>query len=421
MSARGILLGGTLGLVSLAAAAADWPQWRGPDRTGRAADFTPPKAWPKELTKKWKVPVGNGDATPALVGDRLYVFTFEGGNEITRCLDAVSGKELWQDKYPTQGATRPAAGPHEGPRASPTVADGKVVTYGVRGVLSCLDAGSGKVVWRKDDFKGFWPQFYTSSSPIIADGLVVAQLGGQEGGKGMGKGPKGKEAGGVVAYDLATGQEKWRWTGAPAAYASPVVLTVGGTKVVVAETDKSVVALGLADGKLLWETPYVVTGRMGYNAATPTPAADGQTVIIAGSGRGVKAVRLEKQGDKLAAQELWHNEDNSVQFNTPVVKDGLVYGLSLSNVLFCIDKSGKTAWTAPLKGGRGFGSIVDAGPVLMVLTPARQLTVFEPGDKEFKQVASYTVADSDTYAYPVVAGNRIFVKDNDSVTLWTIE
>jgi outer membrane protein assembly factor BamB len=90
--------------------------------------------------------------------------------------------------------------------------------------------------------------------------------------------------------------------------------------------------------------------------------------------------------------------------------------------LFCINaQDGKTGWTTSIRGGRGYGSIVDAGPVLLALTPGGQLIVFEPSDKEFKQVASYKVADGDTYAYPIVTGNRLFIKDRDSVTLWTIE
>jgi outer membrane protein assembly factor BamB len=164
---------------------------------------------------------------------------------------------------------------------------------------------------------------------------------------------------------------------------------------------------------------------------------DGQTVIYSGSGgRGTKAVKIEKQGDALAAKDLWSNPENGVQFNTPVVKNGLVFGISERDSLFCINgQTGKTAWTAPVAqaigggqsggggrmGGGGYGSIVDAGPVLLALTPKSQLLVFEPSDKEFKQLAKYKVADADTYAYPVVAGNRLFVKDSNSVTLWTIE
>src|SRR6266404_228122 len=112
--------------------AQDWPQWRGPNRDAKATGFTAPKTWPKQLTQKWKVTVGDGVATPALVGDKLYVFSRQDGNEVIRCLNAADGKEIWKDKYETGGATGPAAS-FSGPRSSPAVADGKVVALGVRG------------------------------------------------------------------------------------------------------------------------------------------------------------------------------------------------------------------------------------------------------------------------------------------------
>jgi outer membrane protein assembly factor BamB len=436
----GVLAGGVLLLAAGIIGAQDWPQWRGPNRDAKATGFTAPQTWPKELTKKWKVPVGGGDASPSLLGDRLYVFARQDPNEVLHCLDANTGKELWQDKYEAQPAERPAGGPHAGPRSSPTVAEGKVVTLGVRGVLSCLDAATGKVLWRKDDFKG-WPRFFTASSPLIVDGLAVAQLGG--GSNGV-----------LVAYDLATGDQKWKSTGESPGYASPVLMTVGGTKLIIAETERRIVAVTAADGKLVWEAPFAAQGMGGYNASTPV--VDGETLIYGGSGRGETAVKLEKQGDGFVAKELWSNKDNSVIFNTPVLKNGLLVGLSQGNQFFAINaQAGQTAWTAPgpqgggapgkgggfgkgggagkggagqkggggMRGGGrgGYGSIVDAGPVLMALTPGMQLIVFQAGDKEFKQLASYKVADSETYAYPVVSGNRIYIKDQDSVTLWTID
>ena len=413
-----------LALTVTASLAQDWPQWRGANRDGKSAGFTAPKTWPKELTQKWKVTVGEGVATPCLVGDKLYVFARQEGGEITRCLDAGTGKELWQDKYDAMGATGPASG-FSGPRASPTVAEGKIVTLGVRGVLSCLDAASGKVVWRKNDFNGAYPRFFASSSPVVADGLCVAQLGGPD-------------KGGVVACELSSGKEKWNWTGDPAAYASPLLMSVDGTKLIVAQTETKMVALTQADGKLVWETPFAVQGR-GYNAATPI--ADGQILIYAGSGRGTTAVKLEKKGDAFAARELWKNPDNSVMFNTPLLKNGLLFGFSAGNDFFCINaQDGKTAWTAPSvaastdstaegagggrkgRGGRGgFGSIVDAGSVLLALTPASELIAFEPNDKSYHELARIKVADTPTHAYPVVSGNRVFIKDQEAVTLWTVQ
>ncbi len=385
--------------------AEDWPQWRGANRDGKVKGFNAPKAWPKALTQKWKVNVGSGDATPALVGDKLYVFTRQGDEEVTLCLNAADGKEVWKDKYAAQAVGGPARR-HPGPRSSPAVAGGKVVTLGVAGVVSCLDAAKGKVLWRKDPFPKVVPRFFTSMSPIIVDGMAIAHVGG--GGKGA-----------IIAFDLASGEEKWRWAGEGPAYASPALLTVEGTKQIVTLAEKSVVGVNVADGKLLWRIPFT-PGRRAYNAATPI--VDGQTVIITGAGRGTKALKVEKTGDGFAAKELWSNAELATQYNTPVLVDGLLFGFSNRGNLFCIDaKDGKTAWKDTTKRGRGFAAIVSAGSVMLALPNNSELIVFKPIAKEFAQVAQIKVADSATYAHPVVAGNRVFVKDQDSLAMLTIE
>lgn len=426
-----IIIAVNLSLVPALLQAADWPQWRGSNRDAKVTDFRAPKSWPKELTQKWKVTVGEGVATPALVGDQLFVFTRQEGNEVIRCLDATTGKEIWLEKYESMGASGPAQS-FSGPRSSPAVANGKVVTLGVRGMLSCLDAAAGKKLWRKDDFAGAYPRFHPSSSPMIVEGRCIVQVGGQGNG-------------GIVAYDLATGDPQWKWTDDGPAYSSPVLMTVGGAKLVVAMTDRKIVAINAADGKLAWETPFAVQGMGGYNAATPI--VDGQTLIYTGSGRGVKAVKIEKTGDGFTAKELWSNTEKSVQFNTPVLKDGLLYGLTQGNEFFCLNaQNGQTAWTAPLapagagaqpgtgapgggggRGGRGggrgggYGSIVDAGSVLLALTPASELIAFQPGDKAYNELARIKVAEAQTHAYPVLAGNHIFIKDREALTLWSLE
>jgi outer membrane protein assembly factor BamB len=392
-------------MIASCVLAQDWPQWRGPNRDGKVNGFAVPEEWPKELARKWKVSVGQGDATPALVGDKLYVLTRQDGNEVTLCLNASDGKEVWQDKYAAQAVTG-AAGRHPGPRSSPAVGHGKVVTLGVGGVLSCLDAGAGKVVWRKDPFPGVVPKFFTSMSPIIVDGMVIAHLGGQGNGA-------------IIAYDLASGDEKWRWAGEGPEYASPTLLTVGGTKQVVTLAEKSIVAVGVADGKLLWQLPFV-PARRAYNAATPI--VDGQTVIYTGAGRGTRAVKIEKQADGFVVKDLWSNPEVAPQFNTPVLKDGLLFGLSGGGNLFCINaQTGQTAWTDAKKHGRGFAAIVDAGSVLLALPSTSELTVFKASGKEYAELAGIKVAETPVYAHPVVAGNRVFVKDEDCLTLWTIE
>ena len=394
-----VLVSGVMLLGATCVRADDWPQWRGPNRDNKVTGFTEPKSWPKELTQKWKVAVGLGDASPVLVGDKIYVFTRQGGDEVTLCLDAGKGTELWHDKYAAGEVTGPGRG-HSGPRCSPAAAEGKICTLGVAGVLSCLDADKGTLVWRKDS--NAWPRFFTSSSPMIVDGRCIAHLGTD------GKGD-------LVAYDLASGDEKWKWSGAGPGYASPVLMTVEGTKQIVTLTSQSVVGVGAADGKLLWQVPF----KARYNSVTPI--VDGQTVFYAGEGSGTAAVKVEKKGDDFAAKELWAKKDGPGKYNTPMLKDGLLFGLTSGRNFYCMKaETGEVLWTDSTRRGE-CGAVLDAGEVLLALTSDSQLVAFKPGDKEYVETAKYKVADSATWASPIISGNRVFVKDKDSLTLWTME
>jgi outer membrane protein assembly factor BamB len=386
--------------------AQDWPQWRGPNRDGKVTGFTAPAEWPQQLTQVWTTTVGLGDATPALVGQKLYVFTRQGEDEVTLCLDAGNGKQLWKEQYQAQAVTG-AAARHPGPRSSPAVAGGRVITLGVGGIVSCLDADSGKVVWRKDPFPKVVPLFFTGMSPIIVDGMVIAHLGGQGNGA-------------LIAYDLVSGDERWRWGDESPEYASPALLNVSDTKQLVTLAEKSIVGIGASDGKLLWQLPFAPQ-RRAYNAATPI--IDGHKVIYTGAGRGAKAVKIEKQGDGFAAQELWSNAELAPQFNTPVLKNGLLFGLSDKGTLYCLNaENGQTAWVDETRRDRGgFAAIVDAGSVLFALPSSSELIVLEPTDKAFTQLAAYKASETPSYAHPIIAGRRIFIKDQETVTLWMLD
>jgi outer membrane protein assembly factor BamB len=354
---------------------------------------------------------------------------------------------------------------------TPTVANGKVLVISVQGVLTCYDAANGDQLWQKDEFAGTVPVFFTASSPIVVDGMCIAQLGGGTEGRGA-----------MVALDLNSGQEKWRANEGRAAYSSPVLMTVDGIKVVIAPSETHLVAVNTANGKVVWQIQYS-QGR--YNSATPI--VSGQTLIVAGPGAGVglTAWKLSKQGEELKEEQAWQYSENQLVFNTPVMKDGDLYGLSGRDQLFCVKLDGgqaTTAWVAPIaaqaavgqvmptpaatvfalqqpergrgemggqgrgeggrgegrrgegrqggrRGGRGggggragYGSVVDAGTALVALSPAADLVVFKPSDAEFTQIARYKVSEQGgTYAYPILSGNRIFIKDADSVALFTVE
>jgi outer membrane protein assembly factor BamB len=395
-----------LSLVSTTVMAQDWPQFSGTNRDGKVTGFKAPQTWPAALKQEWKVTVGLADATPALVNNKLYVFTNQSGNEILLCLDAATGKQIWQSvSYPAVTITGPAAS-HPGPRSTPTVAEGKVVAVGVAGDIACFDAANGKLLWRNEELKGAVPSFFTSMSPIVTSGTCIAHLGGPKDGK-------------FIAFDLASGNVIWKIDGEAPYYSSPVLINLDGTKQAVFQTGTKLVSLNIKDGAKLWEfaTP-IGEGRISYSSS---PVANKQTIYFTGLNNGVNAIEIKKQADAYSVNKLWTNSEITTTFNTPVLKDGFLYGLSSKSRLFCINASnGQTAWIddAPQQG---FGTIVDAGSILIALSSTSNLVVFKPDGKAYSQIASIKVSESPVYAQPVLSGNRIFIKDNDSLTEFTVK
>lgn len=398
----GLITACVLLLDAPALLAQDWPQWRGPNRDNKITGFTVPQAWPKELSKKWKVNVGVGESSPVLVGNKLCVHARQGGDEVILCLDAASGKEIWKDKYATQPATGPAS-KHPGPRSTPAVAEGKICAFGVRGILSCLDAVTGKLLWREDSKA--WPNFFTSSSPLLVDGLCIIYLGSEKNGI-------------LAAYELDSGKQKWQWTAQGAPYGSPVLLTADGTRQVVTLTAKAIVGISLDGGKLLWQVPFPI----GYSDTTGTPIVDGQNIICFGQEAGAIALRIEKDRDGVTAKQVWKKAQTTHRFNTPVLRDGLLYGMTPGKLFYCMNaQTGETLWTDKTKRGE-CGAILNAGSVLLALTSDSELLAIQPSDKGYQELAKYTVADAPTWAYPIIAGNRVYVKDKaGSLTLWTFD
>ena len=307
----------------------DWPQWRGISRDGKVTGFKAPATWPTELTQVWKINVGWGDGTPVLSGGKMYLLTRQGTDEVIMCLDAATGKELWKNSYAATAVAGPSASAHPGPRSTPAISNGKVVTFGVSGILSCVNAADGKLLWRKENATNAWPQFYTGTSPLLTDGMCIIHVGKKDDGQ-------------MIALDLNTGNEKWKWTGEGPAYSSPSVMTVGGTKLLIAISEKNIMALGLSDGKLLWQVPALPQSRF-YNCVSPY--IDGQTIVYSGQGTGSKAIKVEKQGDQFTTKEVWSNAEAGARWNTPVLKDGFLYGFTDQKRIYCLNyTNGQTAW-----------------------------------------------------------------------------
>jgi outer membrane protein assembly factor BamB len=390
-------------LVILASSvpAEDWPQWRGLHRDGVAVGFPEPKAWPEKLTLKWKIAVGEGHSSPVVADGRIYIHTRQGDREVLTALRPDTGQTIWQEGYSAPYTMNPAATSHgKGVKSTPVVEDGRVFTFGISGTLSCVDAKTGKPQWRKEFGS---PDFGVATSPVVDRGLLIVHVGGDS-------------AGALTAFDAATGAQKWSWKSDGPGYASPVVVELAGTRQVVTQSRNNIVGVSANGGELLWQIPF----KTDYAQNIVTPALYRDTLIFSGTGNPVIGVKVLKQGTQWTTETVWRNKDFSMYMSSPVVSGDLLFGFSerRHGQFFCLKPAdGATLWTSDGRQGDN-AAIVAAGSVWLILTPDANLTVARQNDKAFQPLRKYSVADSPTWAHPVVLGHGILIKDATNLALW---
>ena len=383
--------------------AQDWPQWRGPNRDGSAsARFS---EWPKALKEQWKVTVGVGHASPVIADSKIYVFARQGEEETLVCLDAATGKEIWKSSQPISYEMNPAAAGHgKGPKSTPVVHNGSVFTLGITGVLSAHDARTGKLKWRHEFSKQYpntSPLYGTAMSPIVENGMVIAHVGGQD-------------KGALTAFEAETGVVKWTNDMDGPAYASPIMVTLAGLRQVVTFTQKDFVGVDAATGKLLWK----LAAKSEYDTNSVTALSYKDTLIFYREGQGLSAVRLVKQGGQIVPQEIWNNKENMLYLSTPVLQGSTLFGFSVlkKGQFFALDAdTGKTLWQGPGRMGENAAILNAGGSVFLALTNEANLIVLPVNAKEYAPTVQYTVANSPTWAHPVVSGNRILIKDETTL------
>jgi outer membrane protein assembly factor BamB len=390
--------------------AGDWPQWRGPERDGRIPDLQARDDWPASVVPAWEEEVGEGHSSPVVVGDRIYVFSREEGEEVLRALDLANGRTIWRQSYPAPYQMNPAARAHgKGPKGTPVVGDGRVCTLGISGILSCHDATNGRLLWRKtfeERFSDTAPLYGTAMSPVIDHGHVIAHVGGPGDGA-------------LAAFDAATGEEVWAWEGDGPAYASPVIAEIAGVRQVVTSTESLLVGVSAEDGTLLWKIPF--TTSWVQNAVTPIVRGD--TVIYSGLDHPVRAIKVVKGASGWTTEPRWENDTVSTYMSTPVLVDGRLFGMSHKKrgQFFALDaETGHTVWLSEGRQGDN-AAILAGGGVVFLLTTGSELVVVPQRGDTFAPVVTWQVADSPTWAHPVVMNEGVLVKDLDTLAFGRFE
>jgi len=399
----------SLHTVSTAVAEDFWPGWLGPERNGWVKGFTPPARWPAELTKGWQRDVGTGYGSPLVSGGRVYLHARQGEEEVAWCLDLKTGGVIWREAYPAPFKIGGGGEYHgKGPKSCPVLADGRLFTMSISGVLSAWDATSGKLLWRRDydsQFTKSHPYWGAATSPIVDGKHVIVHFGTDE-------------QGALVALDVASGKQAWSLGKAGASYSSPLVIEIDKVRQVVEWNHQALVGVDITSGRLLWEHPFP---HVGSDQNMPTPAFHNGRILLGGENRGIHSLQPRLTDDKWTVKENWHQEKLALDMSTAVINGDLLYGFSHydSGRLFCLDpRTGEILWQGPPRTGRNVMFLSIPGYVV-ALVDSGELQIVAASGKEYKKIASYRVAEGGTWAPPVLLEKSLLVKDVKTLTLWS--
>ncbi len=354
--------------------------------------------------------MGEGHSSPVLAAGKIFVLSRQGEEERVAALSLADGSTLWSAAYPAPYQINPAAFSHgKGPKATPAWAEGRLFTFGISGILSAFDAEKGTLLWRKDftgRFKATSPLFGTATSPLVDGPRVIVWAGGH--GQGA-----------LLAFDAATGKELWAQGVDGPGYASPVLAEIAGARQLVTQSEGRLLGISLDQGEVLWQAPFSTE----YYQNSVTPLVLGDLVIFSGLDKGLVAERIVKKGAGFALEPVWRNEEVPLYLSSPVLTGDRVCGIShkRKGQLFCVDaKTGKTVWATVGRDGE-HASVLAAGELLIALTDGADLVVAKASGAAYQELARYRVADSATWAHPVVEGREILIKDLRHLARWRLE
>jgi outer membrane protein assembly factor BamB len=378
---------------------ADWPGFRGPGRDGVVRGVRIATDWsaspPVEL---WRRPVGPGWSSFAVHGDRLYTQEQRGGDEVVACYNVTTGKPVWRH---SDAARFSESNGGAGPRATPTLSNGRVYTFGGTGILNVLDARDGSVVWSRNaasDTQTKVPGWGFASSPlVIGDEVVVAT------------------AGTLAAYDSATGAPRWFGPKGGGGYSSPHRVTIDGVTQIVLMCGPGAISVAPADGKVLWQHPLPLNARI----VQPAQIAGGDLLVSDGEGSDMHRIAVAQGANGWTVAERWTSDGLKPYFNDFVVHKGHAYGFD-GSTLACIDvEDGARKWEG---GSYGSGQLVllPDQDVLLVVSEQGSLALVKAAPDRFAELARFPAIKGKTWNHPVLAGDVLLVRNGEEMVAFRL-
>ncbi len=386
--------------------AADWPQFLGPSRDGHSAETGLLHEWPKDgPPKAWECDAGPGFSGPAIAGGKLILFHRAGDDEVVECLDAKTGKKLWKHSNPTGYVDDLGKG--DGPRATPVITGERVYTLGAEGRLQCLEFADGKKVWERDlaaDYPFRKGYFGVASSPLVDGDRIFINI--------------GSKRAGVVAFDCKTGKEVWKASNDRASYSTPAVAEIAGKRVLLFFTREGLLVLDPKDGAVIHKRQFRARIDASVNAATPLVFGD-QVFLSASYQTG--ALLLDGNGWK----DIWKSDEVlSNHYNTSVKVGDYLYGVhgreEAGGELRCVEwKTGKVDWTKP---GFGCAHLIAADGMLIAAVESGELVLLEATPKAYTERGRFAALDKPRHAVaaPALADGLLFVRNDKKLAAWKL-
>lgn len=399
--------GGELKIQPRPASGEDWPRWRGVRGDGTWNAPTLPATWPDGgLQQVWRAELGGGYGGIAVSGGRVCAMDRQKTpDDVERvlCFDAVTGEELWSHSWPVDYS---GIAYDNGPRATPTMFQGRAFTMGAVGHLLCLDAASGDVIWSKDlvkDFGARVPLWGLSASPVMFDSLVIVH-------------PGAEPDGCFIAFDTQSGDEIWRSLPDAAGYATPLLIEHDGTRQLVAWTPTNVRGLEPATGKLLWTVPFEVN----YGTSIADPIFHEGLVLVSSYYEGSKAIRVTDGSTE--PEVIWHDERNlRGLMSQPLYREGYAYLIDKRAGLTCFEfATGKKIWDddnrMTPKGRNPQATMVwlNDEDRAIVLNSDGELILVRLNPAGYVEESRTKIIDT-TWAHPAYAGNCVYARDDSEI------
>jgi outer membrane protein assembly factor BamB len=383
-------------LIVLAAACAplhgaDWPCWRGPQYDGISRETGVTLPWKGSPKVLWELPTGPAFSAVTVVGELVYTCGTEEGKQVLFCVNAGTGKVVWKKAFAEGVADRQGG---DGTRATPTVSDGKVYIFGGEGTLLCADANSGAEVWSKKFNNA--PRWKYSGSVLIEGNLAVVSPGSADGG--------------LLALDKDSGNVVWKGGDGVAGYATPYPFTLEGQRYIACPLAKKVIIVDANTGRQVWSMPWVT--KYDVNASTPI-YHDGHLFVSSGYGHGCILLKLQAEGDRLATTTVWESQTILNKFHTCILLDGKLYGADERN-LKCVDfLTGEESWSLDEVAGdrTRAGTLLLNQGYFIYLSEKGQLSVAKASPTGFDAVGATQVLTGRCWTVPLLHNGRLYVRN----------